>query len=677
MQFRHLSRVVGGALVAASLLSLAGPGQSAHAAPGGAMTAPSGTFLGTQGDDLLIVGRDGDALTHNRFAAGDAGFNSAKDFDSAQSGDQTRTVGVDGVSFDLGDGNDVVKLVGTFPTPLQSGGDKNLGQGRDTLDFSGYATAAVQGVVFGQYGSFPVYGLDEVIGTAFNDGLILSYLGEAGVTANGGAGDDSIAGTVGDDHLEGGGGKDHIEAIDGDDTVVVSAPFAATRDFVYGMDGDDTLTVRGTTGNDDLLLQRGGIVTDLAHPDGGFGSSDFEHYRIETGNGDDIVDVAPVADTRVDAGAGDDVAFLNAYKSTASVTTAGSDRLVTLPIYAKRADRGNQTTRLVATEELSIYNETMIATSPGRGGGPHIRTFRADGTPVDNFYAYARGFTGGVNLALGDLDGDVDDEIVTAPGSGGGPHVRVFRSDGTDTGVSFMAYADNFFGGVNLATADLDGDGVDEIVTAPASGGGAHVRIWSGDGELLDEWMAKDFGTTGISIARGPRHPLFDEAERLIVSASSLGTRVAVFEADGSPAEEGYNPFSPYGAFGGGASAARAEVDPFDPFATDDYFNEIVTGAGVGGGPHIQLFSPNGTNFVAQSSFMAYDPNFRGGVELTTCNPDGGDDEIMTAPGFGGGPHVRMFAKTGTVKALNFMAYDPAFRGGVHMACGGAETKAY
>jgi hypothetical protein len=307
-----------------------------------------------------------------------------------------------------------------------------------------------------------------------------------------------------------------------------------------------------------------------------------------------------------------------------------------------------------------------------------VRTFRADGTPVASFFAYGADFHGGVSVALGDVDGDFDDEIVTGAGPGGGPHVRVFRSDGTDTGVGFMAYDPHYTGGVNVATADLDGDGVDEIITAPASPGGPHVRIWSGDGELLDEWMAFGFGNTGLFVARGPIHEQAgpDLSERLLVSAASGPSQVATFEPGGG--QPSAPAFAPYPGFGGGASVARVEVDPYDPFARDDNSNEVVTAAGSGGGPHIQVFNPNGQGYNVISSFYAYDPNFHGGVAVTTCNPDGGSDEIITAAGPGGGPHVRMFnAQTGAPMPLSFFAYDPNFHGGVRVACGGAESKQY
>ena len=43
-----------------------------------------------------------------------------------------------------------------------------------------------------------------------------------------------------------------------------------------------------------------------------------------------------------------------------------------------------------------------------------------------NFYAYAPNFTGGVRVAVGDVNGDGTPDIITAPGAGGGPHIKVF-----------------------------------------------------------------------------------------------------------------------------------------------------------------------------------------------------------------------------------------------------------
>jgi hypothetical protein len=646
-------RRTGIVLVALLLGALAWP-SIAHAAPGGAMTASNGTFIGTVGDDLRVIGHDGDLLSHNRFAAGDPGFASATDFDSSAAGVQTKPVGNTILQFDLGAGADTVRVVGTMPNPVQQG---TFGDGaNDTLDLSDYASGAQLGATVSG-SAFP--GVERIIGTDYADTLV---------------------GTEGNDVLDGGPGDNTLSGGAGDDTLVNNAPFPATRRAIDTSNGHDTVVFRGTAAADDIAViveqHESGpqlVASDAAHPDGGY---NFDYnplaIRVELGDGDDSLLLDALAPTVVDGGDGNDDIAIDAHEATATVTTDAGDKLVTLPSMRYFADGSPVALRLAHTQNLSIFDETVIATAPGAGGGPHVRTWRTDGTPIAGFMAYAPTFTGGVSVALGDLDGDGDDEVVTGPGPGGGPHVRVFHSDGTDTGVGFMAYDPKFTGGVNVAAIDLDGDQIDEIVTVPALGGGPHVRIWSGDGELLDEFMADGFGNTGLHVAAGST--LTEVGRNILLSASS-GSLVEEF--GGNAAD-----LVPYPGFGGGASVTGAEIDAPAPRGRNGYHDEIVTAAGPGGGPHVKVFessvSSDNDDYTIITQFMAYDPNFHGGVDVATCNPDGLDDEVVTAPGAGGGPHVRMFnGKTGAPMALSFMAYDPTFTGGVRVACGGAETKQY
>jgi hypothetical protein len=75
---------------------------------------------------------------------------------------------------------------------------------------------------------------------------------------------------------------------------------------------------------------------------------------------------------------------------------------------------------------------------------------------------------------------------VTAPGAGGGPHVRVFTAAGADAGVSFFATAPSFGGGVRVAVAGPGGGVPPLIVTAPGPGPDAYVRRFSATGIPLD-----------------------------------------------------------------------------------------------------------------------------------------------------------------------------------------------
>src|SRR6185369_1692953 len=108
-----------------------------------------------------------------------------------------------------------------------------------------------------------------------------------------------------------------------------------------------------------------------------------------------------------------------------------------------------------------------------------------------NIFAYAPTFTGGVRVAIGDVTGDGVDDIVTAPGSGGGPHIRVFDGVTGTCKKEFFAYAPSFTGGVFVAVGDFDGDGYADIVTGAGAGGGPHVRVFNGKSlGLITEFFA-------------------------------------------------------------------------------------------------------------------------------------------------------------------------------------------
>ncbi len=152
-----------------------------------------------------------------------------------------------------------------------------------------------------------------------------------------------------------------------------------------------------------------------------------------------------------------------------------------------------------AAGDIDGDNVDEILTSPGPGAvfGPHIRAWDFDGStlfepnPAINFFAYGT-LKYGANVACGDIDGDGIDEIITGAGPGDvfGPHVRAFNYDGSQLesipGVSFMAYNTMKFG-VNVACGDIDGDGIDEIITGPGPGElfGSHVRAFNYDGDVL------------------------------------------------------------------------------------------------------------------------------------------------------------------------------------------------
>ncbi len=134
----------------------------------------------------------------------------------------------------------------------------------------------------------------------------------------------------------------------------------------------------------------------------------------------------------------------------------------------------------LALADLGTDGVSEIIVGAGLGSEPRVTVLRQDGSQVGSFLAYASTLGVGINVIACDLTGDGVNEIVTSPQRGGGPHIRVWSAmgDAIDQG-GFFAYEESFRAGVNLACGDLTGNGVAELVTLPGPGGGPHVRVWS------------------------------------------------------------------------------------------------------------------------------------------------------------------------------------------------------
>ncbi len=285
-----------------------------------------------------------------------------------------------------------------------------------------------------------------------------------------------------------------------------------------------------------------------------------------------------------------------------------------------------------------------------------IKIMNENGQEEKSFKAYGDNFHGGVNIAAGDLTGDGLSEIVTAPEKGESPLVKVFDQNGKLIS-QFYAYDKQFHGGVNLAVGDVNGDGVDEIITGASTGGGSQVRVFDMNGNVKSQFFAynKKFHG-GVSVAVGDVNG--DGVPEIITGAGpGGGPHIRVFNMYGRLE----NQFFAYSArFSGGVKLAAANID-----GSTRGREEIITAPWSEGGPHIRVFTNSGT-VVGQ--FFAFNPDFRGGVNVAAgdFNNDG-FSEIVAGAGPGGTPHVRIFNNKWQV-AGSFMGYENEFRGGVNAA---------
>ena len=156
----------------------------------------------------------------------------------------------------------------------------------------------------------------------------------------------------------------------------------------------------------------------------------------------------------------------------------------------------------LAVGDLEGDGKFEIITGTEYGAGPQIRIFNTNGTLINpGFFAYGTDFRGGVHVALGDVNGDGNQEIITGAGKTGGPQVRIFNKNGVLINPGFFAYNQAFRGGVYVGSGDVDGDGQIEIVTGAGPSGGPHIRIYNQNGILKSEFFTGSVtDSTGVKI---------------------------------------------------------------------------------------------------------------------------------------------------------------------------------
>lgn len=129
-----------------------------------------------------------------------------------------------------------------------------------------------------------------------------------------------------------------------------------------------------------------------------------------------------------------------------------------------------------------------LVLTPSSGREATVVVTDARGRALRSWLAYRKEFKGGATIAIGDLNRDGLREIVTGPGRGGGPHIRSFKTDGAPWAGGFFAFDSNTSGGARVAAGDVDGDGDDELVVGSGPGYAPRIRVYDGGLRLMSEF---------------------------------------------------------------------------------------------------------------------------------------------------------------------------------------------
>jgi hypothetical protein len=263
---------------------------------------------------------------------------------------------------------------------------------------------------------------------------------------------------------------------------------------------------------------------------------------------------------------------------------------------------------------------------------------------VQEFSPYGNAKVGnGIRVALGDFNGDTNEELVTASGANTAIKVYELGSDGS-VGNQLIAFG-GFPKGAFVATGDIDNDGRDEVAVAAGTGSAPKVIIrndttFSGTpSHVADTFQATFKG--GVTVALGNTDNT-GGAELITAPASGKGKVKVYHDADADsavsddPLKESFFAYGP--SFAGGVTVAAGSIQSVGNGGAE------LTIAPAGGTGKVRILTDtNSSGTVSDEaefeSFFPYGAGFAGGVRVAMGDTDGSGFfvEVLTEPATGAG----------------------------------------
>lgn len=336
---------------------------------------------------------------------------------------------------------------------------------------------------------------------------------------------------------------------------------------------------------------------------------------------------------------------------------------------------------------------SIVAVGTGAGVPSLIRTFNPDGTPAGSFAPFEPTFLGGVRVAIGDVNGDGVADTIAAAGPGGSPRVVVFDGKTNTELASFFAYEDSFVGGVFVAAGDVTGDGLADIVTGPGSSGGPRIRVFSLDSStgLFNPAVGDFFAfSDDPNYSGGARVAVGDMdgdgvADIIVTPGPGGGPRVQIYSVNNGTATSIASFFvdgieqtfrgglfvAAYPAVGNQPATLVFGPDNF-PGAAQSVLADITQGflaADFISAPNLYVFSvpsngSGGLSLVPVTTTQPFGPTFPEGIRVGTFTTTDGFPGIAASSGEGGNGLVQFYKLSGNTLTPLFAdpisAFDPA-----------------
>jgi hypothetical protein len=292
-------------------------------------------------------------------------------------------------------------------------------------------------------------------------------------------------------------------------------------------------------------------------------------------------------------------------------------------------DRPRRRSRDLVLEPLEgrqmLSANVAVANDAGEASTPLVRLINAEtGAEVASVLAFESTFKGGVRLAMGRVTGNAAPDVVAGSGSGRNAAVRVFKpltvgSTTTLTQVlSFRPFGDAYRGGIEVAVGNVDGDANEDIVVSKSRDGGdvKVFRVTNAGGTTsvtLYATIARPFGATynggssvGVADVGEFTNGAFvksvgdNKVEVLVGSGAGRPTRVRVYDLSRPATPRVADAFSPFGPlFQGGVSLTSGR---YAVSGVADSIDHIVVSSGRGNASLTRIF--DGTVSAAENAVL-------------------------------------------------------------------------
>jgi streptogramin lyase len=317
-----------------------------------------------------------------------------------------------------------------------------------------------------------------------------------------------------------------------------------------------------------------------------------------------------------------------------------------------------------ALQDLPLF---AVGGAPGR-----VRVYQTDNSLVADFQPFGPAYTGGVSVAVADVNGDGFPDLIVGAISGNSA-VHVYDGKALAQGTfdplhpdasflaAFFAYGMSFNVGANVAAGDIEHNGFADIVTG-ATAGNPDVRVYRGfdiahnqfdpsGKSLVAQWFPYALQlNVGANVAVGDVNG--DGYADVVTGATAGNPDVRVFSgqdiAHGTFAPNGQSLLAQFFAYGLnldlGAFVAVGDT-------TGSGFGDIITGATTGN-PDVRVYSGqaianhtfdnNHPQASLRDEFFAYALNFNVGATVASADFENtGKCDILTGAS-AGSPQYRV-----------------------------------